>query len=94
MGIRCQITDRDVNIFLEAIIQSAPFHELYEAQKFTIALLYAVMTPDQRDNFRQARWYIDGIDCLIRELDGCDEPTDRVTERVHELINQPIDITD
>jgi len=94
MYIRCLISNQDINIFLEAIVQSAPLVELYETQKTTIALLYAVMSPEQRDDFRHARWYFDGINNIILNMDGHDQPMDRVIDRVHELLNQPIDVSD
>lgn len=88
------ISDQDLNIFLEAIIQSAPLLELCEIQRITIALLYAVMSPEQRYNFQEAHWYLDGVDNIVRSLEGRDEPRDRVIDRVHELLNQPIEIMD
>src|SRR5277367_3923264 len=62
------LTDRDINIFQEAILTSIPFVDLHQAQLEVVVLLYGIMTPGQRHSLQTARWYIDGMENLMHDL--------------------------
>jgi hypothetical protein len=94
LDVRAEISDRDLNIFQEAIISSSGFFDLHPQQKLAVALMYSVMTRDQREDLRSARWYIDGIDTLLQELEGGMTGRDLVRDRVLGMMDQAVDLSE
>lgn len=94
LDVRSEISDRDLNIFQEAIVSSSGFLDLHPQQKLAVALMYSVMTRDQREDLRSARWYIDGIDNLLLELEGGMTGRDIVADRVLAMLDRPVISTD
>ena len=86
------LPDRDINIFQEVILTSIPFSDLHHSQLEAIALLYGVMTTDQRHILRAARWYINGMDNLLHDLASAitrDDASDPVMIRLNQIFGSP-----
>ena len=86
LDLRAELTDRDVNMFQEAIIDSTPFFDFTQEQMEATAILYAIMTPEQRENLLTARWYIDGIENMLFDLAETGINRDAISGKVHNLI--------
>ena len=88
MEIQPILMDREINIFQEAILTSVPFGDLHHSQLEAIALLYGIMTDEQRHVLRAARWYIDGMDNLLHDLATAiarDDARDPVMIRLNQI---------
>jgi len=59
---------------------------LHRAQLEATAFVYGVTTPEQRDEMRTARWYVDGIDTLISDLESRDGDRDPVNARLSQIL--------